>query len=224
MSDLLTKWSVRDIQAAITEGGSGVELFIPNVSWGFFRGKGMEADLLWVHGTRLEEFEIKRSKSDFIADFKKSKFHEDVRISKLHFVLPEALAGEWLKTFCATKYQTFKRSFDFMFYSESDCAIIRPAYHNNYTVDPKFTTPYYLTNSMLGYINEHDPARDYYRKLFDEERLTLFRLAVIRFWTHERGRLYTERRKRAESESTTDTDRTPDTEQDDKATDIQERQ
>lgn len=189
MGTLLTKWDVADIQTAITlEHRTSNALFMPNISFGFFRQKSMEADLLQLRGRRLEEYEIKRSREDFKADFKKPEFHSDVRILALHFVLPEAMAGEWLKSFCEKNYKTFKRAFDFMFYREYDCSIIKPEYHNGHKVDPKFTTRYYLTDDMIAYIKAHDPSTPYYRRLFAEEISELFRLVTIRYWTHARSR------------------------------------
>ena len=115
-SDLETKWSVRDIQAAVV-GYMRSDDFVPNVSFGFFQG--MECDLVQVSDSdRLHEFEIKRSWGDFRADFRKKRFHDDVRICRLTFVLPESFAGDRLRKFCAENYQTFKREFDFLFYVE----------------------------------------------------------------------------------------------------------
>jgi len=54
---LLTKWEVRDIQAAVTAAFRNArEVFAPNISWGFFKQKGMEADLLRLHDGQLDEF------------------------------------------------------------------------------------------------------------------------------------------------------------------------
>ena len=186
MSDLLTKRSVADIQHLIwlSLGGGSTEC-IPNVSYGFFKEKGMEADLVYItpYGY-LHEFEIKRSKSDFLADFKKPVFHGDVRIQKLTFVLPEALAGEWLKQWCADHYKEFRRSFDFWFYPEEGM-LKRPNY---YGVDPKckYTREYYFTDEMVREIDENDRDLPYRRRLFAEERSELYRLCMIRYWNNPR--------------------------------------
>ena len=186
MSDLLTKRSVADIQNLIWLSlGGGSKECIPNVSYGFFKEKGMEADLVYItpYGY-LHEFEIKRSKSDFLADFKKPVFHSDVRIQHLTFVLPEALAGEWLKQWCADHYKEFRRSFDFWFYPEEGM-LKRPNY---YGVDPKckYTREYYFTDEMVREIDENDRDLPYRRRLFAEERSELYRLCMIRYWNNPR--------------------------------------
>ena len=186
MSDLLTKRSVADIQHLIWLSlGGGSRECIPNVSYGFFKEKGMEADLVYItpYGY-LHEFEIKRSKSDFLADFKKPVFHSDVRIQHLTFVLPEALAGEWLKRWCADHYKEFRRSFNFWFYTEEGM-LKRPNY---YGVDPKckYTREYYFTDEMVREIDENDRDLPYRRRLFAEERSELYRLCMIRYWNNPR--------------------------------------
>lgn len=198
---LLTKWEVGDIQASIVEsmtaGGRVCDaLFMPNISFGFFKAKGMECDLLHIYGNnRLEEFEIKRSREDFVVDFKKQCFHDDVRITRFSYVLPEALAGDWLKGFIIERYKTFRRMFNLVFYREYDCSIIKACHQNKYVVDPKFTLGHYFTQDMVDYVNDHDPAWRYRRGLFTEELCTLYRLTTIRFWQHECSD-FRERRKK----------------------------
>lgn len=183
MSDLLTKRTVEDIQNLIwCSLGRGSTECIPNVSFGFFKEKGMEADLLYItpYGY-LHEFEIKRSKSDFLADFRKPVFHSDVRIQKLTFVLPDAISGEWLKQWCADHYKEFKRSFDFWFYPE-DGMPFKP----NCLADGKYSRYYYLTPEMVKYIDEHDRDLPYRRRLFAEEMSELYRLCMVRYWNNPR--------------------------------------
>lgn len=66
-------------------------IIVPNISWGF----GMhECDLFLIKKTGVAvEVEIKRSKSDLLADFKKRHNHEDRqnRITELYYALPEEL-------------------------------------------------------------------------------------------------------------------------------------
>ena len=183
MSDgLLTQLTVTQIQQGIirAHGPHGV-VAVPNVSWGFFRSKGIECDLLVEsdYGV-LHEFEIKRSWSDFLADFKKKNFHNDVRLMKLTFVLPLVLAGEKLKAWCAANYQTFRRTFDFWFYDEY-VRMYRPTVFDH---GGPYSKDYYLTEEMRTYINNHDPDYNYRRHLFTEERATLYRLGCIRLWTN----------------------------------------
>lgn len=94
---LLTKLSVKQIEDSIIGNANLREtLFVPNVSWGFFREH--EADLVML--TRvgiLTEYEIKRSWSDFVADFKKDSYHADDRISYLYYYVPEVMADDAAK-------------------------------------------------------------------------------------------------------------------------------
>lgn len=66
-------------------------VIVPNISWGF----GMhECDMFIVKKSGVAvEVEIKRSKSDLLADFKKIHAHHDVqnRITEFYYALPENL-------------------------------------------------------------------------------------------------------------------------------------
>lgn len=185
---LETRWSVTDIQRAVVRHTHN-DTSIPNVSFGFF--KGIECDLVQVTSAcYLHEFEIKRSWADFMADFKKKKFHDDVRIAQLTFVLPESFAGERLRKFCAERHKEFKRYFDFMFYMEDGdyCHIAAavPVAVNSWRVtykpEERFRTETYITDEMARVIQANDVAAPYRRKLFIEELANLYRLGVIRLW------------------------------------------
>ena len=181
-----TRWSVAEIQAAVVRYVRSDDC-IPNVSFGFFGN--MECDLVQVtDSTRLREFEIKRSWSDFLADFRKARFHDDIRISRLTYVLPVSFADERLRTFCADKYTTFKRAFDFLFYREDVCAIVKPVYiptddhRTRFDFPPQYQTATYLTDAMMETVNANDTARPFRRRLFLEELAKLYRLGTIRLW------------------------------------------
>lgn len=188
MSDILTKWNVADIQRAVRSELTDrrQDVAIRNVSWGFF--KGFEVDLLTVsRSDYIHDWEIKRSWSDFVADFKKKHFHDDVRIKHLTYVLPDCLAGEKLKTWCEENYGKFKREFDFVFYSSEGavCHIHPPKTPLNlppYYREPNhpYCTEDYIKQEMLEVIRRNDVAERYRRKLFLEEKLGLFRLAAIK--------------------------------------------
>jgi len=64
-------------------------IIVPNISWGF----GVhECDLLIIKPSGYAiEVEIKRSKSDLLADKKKGHNHESTKISELYYALPECL-------------------------------------------------------------------------------------------------------------------------------------
>jgi len=66
-------------------------IVVPNVSWGFFNH---ECDLFLIRTSGYGfEVEIKRSKSDMMADFKKKHGHKDRanRIVQLFYAFPEEL-------------------------------------------------------------------------------------------------------------------------------------
>lgn len=63
---------------------------VPNVSWGL--GLGHECDMLVLDSKdRFTEIEIKVSKSDLVADFKKPHGHSSKIISRLVYAVPEHL-------------------------------------------------------------------------------------------------------------------------------------
>ena len=66
-------------------------IVVPNVSWGFFNH---ECDMFLIRKSGYGfEVEIKRSKSDMMADFKKKHGHSDRknRIVQLYYAFPEEL-------------------------------------------------------------------------------------------------------------------------------------
>lgn len=198
-ASLETRWSVAEIQAAVVRH-TGNDVAVPNVSWGFF--DRMECDLVSVTSEAyIHEFEIKRSWGDFLADFRKARFHDDVRIARLTYVLPAAFACDRLRKFCEERYATFKRAFDFLFYREDECAIVKPVYiptddhRTRFDFPEQYRTSTYLTDAMLEVVNANDATRPYRRRLFTEELMKLYRLGVIRLWhrtrdaekAHEKG-------------------------------------
>lgn len=192
---IATRWSVPEIQNAIVRHTKNYDS-IPNVSFGFF--KHIECDLVQVSGAGyIHEFEIKRSWSDFLADFKKSHFHDDLRISQLTFVLPEALGNDRLNLFCQNNYREFKRYFDFMFYTESGdlCSITKsvPTIVSDcrvvYRPEKKFRTETYISPEMEEVIRSNDIDAPHRRHLFVEELAKLYRLGTIRFWYRQNSTL-----------------------------------
>lgn len=194
MSDLLTDFSVADIQRAVRYGmtDSRQDVAVRNVAWGFFRN--IEVDLLTVsRSDYLHDWEIKRSWSDFLADFKKKHFHDDIRIKHLTFCLPDCIAGEKLKSWCAENYKSFRRDFDFVFYTATgnECKVhdtmrLESIYDGGMMVGRKRVpnNPYhvsdYITEDMRAEIVANDKAAPYRRRLFLEEKCDLFRLAAIK--------------------------------------------
>ena len=70
--------------------GFRTNIIVPNVSWGLH---GMhECDIFIIKSSGYcIEVEIKRSKSDLLADFKKGHHHIDKRIKEFYYCLPESL-------------------------------------------------------------------------------------------------------------------------------------
>lgn len=70
--------------------GIRTNIIVPNISWGL---PGMhECDVFIVKTSGYAvEVEIKRSKSDLLADFKKKHNHDDERIREFYYALPETL-------------------------------------------------------------------------------------------------------------------------------------
>jgi len=70
--------------------GVRTHIIVPNLSWGL---PGMHECDLFILKTSgyAAEVEIKRSKADLMADFKKKHDHSDIRIKEFYYALPEKL-------------------------------------------------------------------------------------------------------------------------------------
>jgi hypothetical protein len=81
--------STPEMEVAIAKYfGVRKHITVPNVSWGFFNH---ECDLFLIRSSGFGfEVEIKRSKSDMVADFKKKHGHKDRknRIVQLYYAFP----------------------------------------------------------------------------------------------------------------------------------------
>ena len=88
---LLTRVTVHQVEKMLARYFDlRTNLVVPNVSWGFFSEH--EADLVVVtKAGYLTEVEIKRSWTDFLADFKKRFYHADPRIAKFYYAVPECM-------------------------------------------------------------------------------------------------------------------------------------
>lgn len=191
-SGMLTRFGVDAIQKAVVRACRQDEA-IPNVSFGFFGD--MECDLVIVSGSsRLHEYEIKRSWSDFLADFRKKRFHDDLRVCNLTFVVPSAFACDDLKVWCEKHHGEWRREFDFMFYEDGEhgprvvCRTERvhddPVRPMSYRMDfpERFRTSTYITPEMLEVVRKNDRDAPYRRRMFTEELCRLYRLGTIRLW------------------------------------------
>jgi hypothetical protein len=161
-SGVCTELTVKDIQARLAEHwGIRNHIIVPNVSWGLL---DYEADLLIMNKTGyVTEIEIKRSWSDFLADFKKDEVaHKSELIYQFWYCVPEELYSK-----CIEKLkEVYPDSLD---------------------------RPNVISYSDSGILNFHGKTASYcrgkHRKLFLEEQLKLARLGAMRYWSSEFKRL-----------------------------------
>lgn len=92
MKKKLPKITTLDMEVSIAKHfGIRQHIIVPNLSWGFFNH---ECDLYFVRKSGFGfEIEIKISKSDLLADFKKKHNHVDKqnRIVQLYYAIPKEL-------------------------------------------------------------------------------------------------------------------------------------
>ena len=160
-----TELSVKEIQALLAEyWGIRSNIIVPNVSWGLL---DYEADLLVMNNTGyVTEVEIKRSWSDFLADFKKDEnAHKSEIIYQFWYCVPDEIYKK-----CVEKLkEVYPDSLD---------------------------RPNVISYSDSGVLNFHGKTASYcrgkHRKLFLEEQLKLARLGALRYWSSEFKRLRTD--------------------------------
>ena len=165
-----TELTVKDIQALLAEYfGIRNNIIVPNVSWGLL---DYEADLLIMNKTGyVTEIEIKRSWSDFLADFKKDEnAHKSEIIYQFWYCVPDSLYKD-----CIDKLkEVYPDSLD---------------------------RPNVISYSDSGVLNFHGKTASYcrgkHRKMFLEEQLKLARLGAMRYWSSEFKRM----KNASESES-----------------------
>ena len=163
---LCTELTVKDIQALLANHwGIRNHIIVPNVSWGLL---DYEADLLIMNKTGyMTEIEIKRSWSDFLADFKKDDCaHKSEIVYQFWYCVPDAIYKD-----CIEK--------------------LKEVYPD------KLDRPNVISYSDSGVLNFHGKKASYccrgkHRKLFLEEQLKLARLGTLRYWNSEFKRLRTD--------------------------------
>lgn len=156
-----TKFSVKDIQLLLRNSewcDQRSDLIVPNVSWGLLP---YEADLLSVRKSGLcAEFEIKRSFEDFKKDFTKDHFHDAEIVAYFYYVVPEKIVD---------KVKVFLRE---MFDQDHLPAVIQ------FNEDGNLIRVIDDDGSVFG-----KDLRPIYRKVTEAERVTLGRLASLRYWS-----------------------------------------
>lgn len=155
-----TKLTLDQIHLALRNSGlwnKRSDIMVPNLSWGLLP---YEADFVIVSKSGyMTEIEIKRSWEDFKADFKKDHKHDDERVYKFAYCVPESICE---------KVVTYIRE------QNPDM--------------PDYMLPaviYYSENMWIGgselkcFDNFNAQKR---RRLFLEEMLTVARLGQLRYW------------------------------------------
>jgi len=129
-------------------------IVVPNVSWGFF---SHECDLFLIRKSGFGfEVEIKRSKSDMMADFKKKHGHKDRanRIVQLYYAFPEELLS---------KVEDLV---------PEECGILTVS-------KSEWNDKYYIKASMHRDAKRKQGAK----RLTQAEQLKIARLGTLRIWT-----------------------------------------
>ena len=154
-------------------------IVIPNCNWGFLNH---EADLLVLSkANRLTEVEIKRTWSDFMADFKKSHTHDDPKLSHFYYAVPISIAERvfnWLYTGkykCDARWIYYEHSIidGYTEHNPHKCGLI--IYASSEEVG--------VRGSRVGGCCINVPAHrmhDY--KVSTEEEIKLLRLLGLRVW------------------------------------------
>lgn len=132
-------------------------IIVPNISWGL---SGMhECDLFIIKKSGIAvEVEIKRTKSDFLADFKKGHHHFDKkhnRISELYFAFPKDILDKCIELV-----------------PEGAGIIVCERFEN-----------YDGENVVSAYFKRESKKIRNSRKLTPEEQLKVAKLGCMRIWT-----------------------------------------
>ncbi len=165
-----TSLTVDAIQRLIVdyEGGARTNIFVPNVSWGYF--KSHEADLLRISKQGyITEYEIKRSWADFLADFKKDGTHFEGKVAHLYYVVPESIAD---------------KCWDFLMQHQFPEPYLRGRYNRL----PPVGLMFYRENGRMSrpfnapHLARFTNSNDNQYKLYLEEQIAIMRLGLLRLW------------------------------------------
>ena len=133
--------------------GVRTNIIVPNISWGL---PGMhECDVFIIKKSGYAvEVEIKRTKADLLADFKKKHDHSDIRIREFYYALPEKL----LET----------------------CTELIPEHAG---IIKCYESQWKTRNSIHASIIRDAKIRKDARKLTQEEQFKVAKLGTMRIWT-----------------------------------------
>ena len=182
-----TELSINQIESAIVERVDSPfyirrNIVIPNVSWGFLNH---EADLLVIsQQKKLTEIEIKRTWSDFMADFHKGHNHYDKKLSHLYFAVPYRMAERvfhWLYEgeFADNNY-SFSKVEKATEHNPYKAGIIVYRDWNDEGTNIRYGRCCWV-NVRAGQMN---PYGEYV--ISDKEERKLFRLLAFRIWAAKR--------------------------------------
>lgn len=154
-------------------------IVIPNCNWGFMNH---EADLLVLSkANRLTEVEIKRTWSDFMADFKKKHTHDDPKLSHFYYAVPISIGERVFNWLYTGKYKCDPR---WIYYEHS--TIDGHTEHNPHKcglIIYASSEEVGVRGSRIGGCCINVPAHrmhDY--KVSTEEEIKLLRLLGLRIW------------------------------------------
>ncbi len=165
-----TALSVDKIQQLIIkyEGGARANVFVPNVSWGYF--KSHEADLVKISKQGyMTEYEIKRSYSDFLADFKKDGTHFEGKVAHLYYVVPESIKDKCWEFLMQHQFSEP--------YLRGRYNLLPPVGLMFYSENGRMSRPF-IAPHLARFTNSNDC--DY--RLYLEEQIAIMRLGLLRLW------------------------------------------
>ena len=156
-------------------------IVVPNCDWGFLNH---EADLLIMSkAKRLVEIEIKRTWSDFMADFKKHHTHNDKKLKYFYYAVPLSIGERvfnWLyegEYICKRNWIRYEKSnvTGYTEHNPNKCGLILYGSKEEMGIDM------YYKRVGSCCINVPATAMNDYQLSTDEE-LKLLRLLGLRVW------------------------------------------
>jgi len=133
--------------------GVRTNIIVPNLSWGLPNMHECDVFVVKKSGYAVE-VEIKRTKADLLADFKKKHDHSDIRIREFYYALPEKL----LET----------------------CTELIPEHAG---IIKCYKSPWKTRNQIYASIIRSSKIRKDARKLTQEEQFKVAKLGTMRIWS-----------------------------------------
>ena len=141
-------------------------IIVPNVSWGLLNH---EADVLICSKTgTLTEVEIKRTKSDFLNDFKKEHCHHDARIKCFYYAIPANLI-EYVRDYLSDESENLLGEKTKTLKTWAGIIVIEEYINETYT-------------DRYARFEKYGKPKMNYKKLSVDEMLHLAHLGTMRIW------------------------------------------